>query len=264
MRPIHHLNAAMDLYPDTGQMVEQMRAERGKELPEWPDWCFLPMAGWYTIVCAGNRVRRLSPDLVGDVANLAAIATWRYSQGIYRFEPDLVATLTESPVFGALQSETVYRLPEWSVYIETAGRQWGLETIHGFWAHLEWDATTTRSELRLLLDCDSTLVGLPLHLGPWTITESVDRAVGEAKRQGESIGLPLQSGPELVQDLAETINPLVALVLNLCSEELEIQDSRQPGTTPQRPTPIKTKKGWRWFPAKRPKTWKVSAPARKT
>lgn len=62
-RPIHHLNTAMALYPRLPRWVDTFRADRGKSLPKWPDWCFLPMAGWYTVVSDGNNMDVLTPQL---------------------------------------------------------------------------------------------------------------------------------------------------------------------------------------------------------
>lgn len=258
-RPVEHLNVAIKLYPDTSKLVDTFRAGRGKDLPHWPDWCFLPMAAWYAMVCEGNRVSVLTPDLAGDVSKLAAIGTWRYSQGIYRVDQDLMNALTDSPVSGSLPSEVLHRLPEWCIYVETPGLKWFGDTLYGFWAHLEWDANTGRTELRLLLDCENDLIGMPLHMGAWTITEAVDRAMSEASKQAQALGITAPPNTTMVQDGAAQINPLVSILLYLCSEEPEIDDTREPGTTPTRPRPKKTKKGWRLFPADRPRVWSIGA-----
>jgi len=256
-RPLQHLNAALKLYPETAKLVDNFRASRGKDLPKWPDWCFLPMAAWYAIVSASNRVSVLPLHLVGDVSKLSAIGTWRYSQGIYRVDPDLMAALTGSPVSGSLPSEVLFRLPEWCVYIETPDQQWQGDTLYGFWAHLEWDANTGRTKLRFLLDCEKNLIGLPLHVGAWTITEAVDRTISEATRQAQTVGIAMPSAPGAIQDMATQINPLVSVLLYLCSEEPEIDDAREPGTSPARPRPKKTQKGWRLFPPDKPRVWSV-------
>lgn len=257
LRPVDHLAAAMRLYPGAPGMIDCFRAGRGKDLPDWPDWCFLPLAAWYAIVSADAGLDALPPHLVGDVGRLAAIGTWRYSQGVYQFHPDLRAALTDTIVAGPLPSEVLLRLPEWAVYIETPGRHWFNQPLHGFWAHLEWDANDGRRELRLLLDCQQDLLPIPLHLGAWTVTEAVDRMVDEMRRQAATIGVTVPVAPEAVQDLAATVNPLLSPLLYLCSDEPEIDDARQPGGRPGRPRPKKTKRGWRLFPADGPRIWTV-------
>ena len=169
-RPISHLHAATRLYPSLGKRVEEFIAARGKDLPDWPTWCFLPLAGWwYSIVSEETGQNHLPPILVGDVARLAAIGTWRYSQwrysqGIYRFDKSFRKAISETTISGEIPCDVLYRLPEWSVYIETPGMDWLGDRMYGFWSHLEFDVNNSRHELRLLLDCENGLNPLPLHL----------------------------------------------------------------------------------------------------
>lgn len=242
-------------YPNAWKEVEMFRKDCGVDLPRWPSWCFLPMAGWYAIVSEGNNVPRLDLHQVADVGRLAAIGTWRYSQGIYHFDNAFYASLINTVPCGDLPCDILYRLPEWCVYIETPGMQWLGVELQGFWCHLEWDANTERHELRLLLN-NENLTCIPLHLGKWTLTESVDRALQEAKKQVATLGI---HGMELdiTEKLSESLYGLVSLILYLCSDEPEIDNAREPGTHPQRPQPKKTKQGWRLFPADKPRVWQV-------
>lgn len=194
----------------------------------------------------------VSLSLVHSVMQIAAIGAWRYGQGIYRFDPELLPALLDSPVSGSLPSEVLYRLPEWSIYVETPGMCWMDAQLFGFWAHLEWDRDKERVELRFLFDCDNGLIGQPLHLGNWTITEAVDRVFSEAKKQP---GYTFTPG--LIEKTAEDFNPIISMLLYLCSDSPEIDDARVPGTSPHRAEPKKTKKGLRLFPAPAPRVWAV-------
>jgi hypothetical protein len=64
---------------------------------------------------------------------------------------------------------------------------------------------------------------------------------------------------DAVQSIGNQINLMISLLLYLCSEEPEIDNAREPNTSPGRPRPIKTKKGWRLFPAHKPRVWTVGA-----
>ncbi len=258
-RPIHHLNAVVKLYPNISAWVDEFREDSGKGLPKWPDWCFLPMAAWYAIVSTANKVRTLPLHLVGDVSKLAAIGTWRYSQGIYHVDNTLLNELIDSPISGSIPSEVLYRLPEWCLYIETPDLHWLNDKLYGFWVHLEWDANSGRSELRLLLDTENALIGIPLHIGAWTVTEAVDRAMAVSKLHGENAGISFPFTPDAVQSIATEINPLISVLLYLCSQEPDIDDTITPQSFPERPRPKKTKKGWRLFPADKPRVWAVGA-----
>lgn len=53
------------------------------------------------------------------------------------------------------------------------------------------------------------------------------------------------------------ISKLLSVLLYISSDEPEIDSERQPGTYPVRPKPVKTKKGFRLFPANGPRYWTV-------
>lgn len=255
MTPVNHLNAAVKLYPNAWKQVEDMLQDKGKGLPNWPDWCFMPLAGWYAIVSADAGIQHLTPKLVPDVARLGAIGTWRYSQGIYRFDSDLFSALISTELTGDIPVEVLYRLPEFCIYIETPGLQYVGLSLRGFWCHLESDANTGRAELRLLLDTANMLLPVPLHLGDWTVLEALQRADMETiKHVPALLGKPLQQ-----QERAGQLQPLLSLVLYLCSDEPEVDDQRQPGEGPHRPNLTKTRNGFRLFPPDRPRIWTVGA-----
>src|SRR5690606_29832432 len=138
--------------------------------------------------------------------------------------------------------------------IETPSAEWFDAPLYGYWAHLEWDANTGRHELRLLLNTEGALIPIPLHMGPWTLTEAVDRAWAEAERQGAIREAGFKPTQEAVEQTATSLYGLVSLLLYICSDEPEIDDEREPGASPTRPQPKRTKKGWRLFEAKRPRT----------
>jgi len=253
-RPVRHLHAAGRLYPNAWKQVDLFRKDRGKDLPEWPEWCFLPLAAWYAIVSEGGV---MPPDRVPDVGRLGAVGTWRYSQGIYRFHPETLKALSKTSLDGEIPAEVLLRLPEWCVYIETPDLSCSGYNLFGFFAHLEWDVNTGRRELRLVLDTESELLPMPLHLGG-NIIDVVNKALIETHVQGTLAGatLPVPS-QKVVTDLAAEIAPLVSLLLYLCADEPEIEDRRHPGYRPQRPQPTRVKGGWRLFPAQSPRTWLV-------
>lgn len=258
--PGKRLRAILQRHPDAPALIDQFRADRGRGLPDWPNWCFLPMAAF------GAIVRRSGPLSLADaheMAVLAALGTWRYTQGIYRFDDALRPALLVSDLPGDVPAEVLHRLPEWCVYVETPGVPWGASELAGFWAHLEWDPGERHPELRLLLDLGGDdidgLIPIPLHLGPWPITEAVARTTQQARVQADARGLRLPDLARGEHELVESVGPLVSLLLYLCSDAPEIDDSRQPGRSPSRPQPTRTKRGWRLFAPDRPTVWTVGA-----
>ena len=252
-RPRDLLNTASRDYPSAWSQADEFRAGRGAGLPDWPGWCYLPMGGWHAIASAARGP--MSLDTIGAVARLAALGAWRCTQGIYRFDAALYDAIRETPVSGDIPSDVLYQLPEWSVYVETPGVAWMGSPMAGFFAHLEADANTGGAELRLLIDSDQGLIGLPLHLGAWSLAESLDRTISTAGRNASAAGLPgLPVPPDARQTIRDQVEPLVSLLLYLCSQAGEIGDGTR---APKRPEPIKTKRGLRLFPADRPTTWDV-------
>lgn len=266
------------VYPEAWKQVDQFRSERGKELPWWPQWCYLPMAAAYAIVskriadeCGmdmNNAFQGKSSVLIADVSIIAALAAWRVTQGIYSFDPDVYQAIIETPVTGDIPHDVLFGLPEWCVYIETPELEIFGKRLHGFFTHLEYDVNDGRKELRFLLDIiDDTTGSIPalapqiMHLGPWSLKESINRMIQESIRVSESSGgaNPFEGNPEY-RDKASTligneIQPLVSLVLYLCSANCEINGERD--RKPQYPQPVKTKKGKRIFPPSKVTTWDV-------
>jgi len=211
-------------YPQAWQIIKACRAGKGKGLPDWPDWCYVPIAAGMAVVSEYHSdkwydvfTRRLTPAIV------TAAAAWRVSQGVYRFDPDLYKSLIEQPLEGNLPCDLLKRLPEWCVYIEvdpsTAPRT-EKHVMTGFWAHLEYDVKNMREELRFVFFWNGTelLLPVPLHLGNWTLKESIRRVVTEAQEMGKQYGIEVSDSVADVADLA----PFVQLVLYLCADNVDM------------------------------------------
>lgn len=263
-RPRDHLAAAGRLYPRAWSDIEHMRAHaRGQTVADWPAWCYLPIAGAQAAVAnyAGLPVELLGslyPQRIVDAARLAAMAAWRMTQGIYRFDPALYDAVRDTPIDGDIPHDVLYRFPEWCVYIETPGLMLGTDRAHGVFAHLEHDMRTSRPELRLVFDADAEggmmLIPVPIHLGPWSLPESLDRMMDTASATALERGLPDMSRARSTV-LRAAAEPVLALLLYLCSQASEIDGRKgQPGN----PTPSRTRRdGWKLFPASGPSTWEV-------
>jgi len=249
-RPVKHLQEFNKRYPNASKFVDSFRKDRGKDIPDWPDWCFLPMSAYYAIVSAEHKLCSLPISLISNVTNLTALNIWRITQGIYRFDEALEDALMHTEITGDMPTEVFFRLPEWCVYIETNNISYFDNRVRGFFVHLEHDLNTGRSELRILLDLDETLYPVILHLGKWSIVEAVRRAFIEAnKNVPRSIN---RTDEHFCKTFANEAQPLLSLILYLCSEQPEYS-----GGKPRRAEPVKTKKGYRFFPPDSPKIIEV-------
>jgi hypothetical protein len=92
-------------------------------------------------------------------------------------------------------------MPEWSLYLETPMVELGDERVHGAWCHLESDANTGGTELRLLLDLDRVLVPIPVHLGSWPLAEGLAKAAEMAHRNAIAHGIQLSASNALAASI---------------------------------------------------------------
>jgi len=250
-RPRQHLIEASKQYPNAWSAFDVTRSNRGKDLPVWPEWCFAPMAVSYAVVSGGGD-RRVSILTVGDVGRISALAAWRPTQGIYRFDSTLFSALIDTSINGDLPSDVLHRLPEWCVYVETPGLEWVNSPLYGFFAHLEWDVKTGREELRLLLDSENALTPIPVHIGQWPLSEAISRALDISRLNAASLFIP--NFEDSKSCISDTVGPLVSLLLYLCADDAEIGDGAK---RPSKPSPKRTKQGLRLFPAEKTVQWDV-------
>jgi hypothetical protein len=256
-------------YPTAWRQVDNLRASRGKGLPRWPEWCFLPTRYAHAIATGGTG-RRLPYEQSHHSSILAALGAWRVSQGIYRFDRTLYDAVTQTPLNRDLPHEPLFRLPEWCPYIETPDLIWPIEgeerSIHGAWAYLDWDeqiASTQDCELRLVLDVARTprealdpmhgCIPIPL-MGKGTIADSLDRVLTFGIEQARARGLEPPSALKDATFVARILWPIVSLLLYICTESGEIGDGVR---RPENPQPKRTRRGWRLFATESPTTWDV-------
>lgn len=269
-RPKKCLNLYSRKYPGIWREIDKMRADRGKALPVWPDWCFFPMGGIFSLMMYEVGIDDVDTNdpghinILNDVGIVSALAPWRTTQGIYRFDTDVYEEVLATPVKGNIPKRVLYQMPEWCIYIETPGLKFFNTDIAGFFAHLEHDVERGRDELRFVIDKKETAEGrnayplLVLHLGDWSLSEAVLRAAQESARVMDEIGWDVDidiNSNEFINASVAQYTPFVSLILYLCSANGEIVPLE--GKMPENPTPKKTKRGARLFPPNKTTTWDV-------
>ena len=237
-------------YPNAWANAEYLRKGKGQpDLGDWPPWCWLPLAGWYSVLSAHFNTDRLNIGQQKDLSALAAAGAWRYSKGIYRYSPEIFEAVYCSPPKGDMPAGMLKRLPEWCVYIEVPPQLVGNykyldHDFFGFFAHLEEDANTGGEEFRILvLGEDGWTHNAIVHMGPHTITEGVEKAGAVSFQVAEQakIALPGDAAKkEAVGRWAADIYGLVSLALYLCADEADIAS---PKTAPPKGGRAKLKKG---------------------
>ena len=234
-------------YPGVWQDVKKIRSSKGKDLPDWPDWCYIPIAAGIAITTGGDdsNLLRATFDKYSP-AVVTAAAAWRITQGIYKFDADIYNELTGQPMSDNLPCDALKRLPEWCVYIETIPAK-SDHYIVGFWCHLEKDQNDGREELRFVFFWNTgDITILPVHLGPWTLKEGLQKTIDEAKRQAKKQGVDLAEDVDDVSDVGRYLQ----LVLYLCADNADIPDS------PEHPSK-RVRLSGQVDVARKPRTWDV-------
>jgi hypothetical protein len=256
---VAHLQRVSRSQPGAWKAADALRAG---STGAWPTEVYLPLEQAARAVIAACRATgRVSPkhpsELVQPAAELAGLAAWRVTRGIYRFDPDLYAALLASPPSGALPTELLRHLPAWCVYLETPGLDTRLASgattpVHGVFAWLDHRADQDRDLLMLGLATDH----LPerLTIAPLPLVGSLDNALEQVRsdwraaiEQGNAEGYSQRGYADAGRDLFPKI---LSLLLYLCSDQADYPRS-------ERPRAKRTKQGWRLFPAKAPMTWEV-------
>lgn len=249
-RRAHRARDALDTlrraWPAAFDAVEQLRAGRP---PDLPDWCFLPMTAW--MVGASRMLGGGHPGQAALATQLAALTAWRMTQGIYRIDPDVYAAVVDTPLNGDVPADALLRMPEWCVYVETPGMTWLTgEPVYGFWAHLDREGDGTPIVYFLQ---DSEEDGQPYLRSLFVelrgsiehdLTHSLSR-LHEGKRD-------LLRGH--FDEIVAAHRRMISLLLYLCTGP-DISGKRG---APDNPKPVRTRRGgWRMFPAAGTAVWDV-------
>lgn len=260
--PREFLNRISAENPNLWRTIDEVRQKMLDAKECWPKWCFMPGNGWQTVMQEFAKDRLMSsiksgvlPDflrIASEAQSHQFFATWRLTQGVYRFDDDLYRALLETPVSGDISAEVLTRLPEWAVYIETPGMTHpaGMPLV-GFGALVHHHPIHgDQLDLHLFVQQPNGAQQCGNHtviLNGGSISQSVQTI---AKENG-------QESSSKEQFVASAWNPftakLMSLLLWLCSEKPEIGNGTQPGN----PIPKKTKKGTRFFAPDLPKSWEV-------
>ena len=253
-RPRQILEATSRQYPGLWKTVDKARSMRGKEIDEWPECCFLPTGFFQSVFDrAFGCIENLNERIIvrSEVVKLAALAAWRVTQGIYRFDPDIYEAVQNTPIEGDLPGEVLSHLPEWCIYIETPNLNVMGEAAFGAWVHIDWADSSEIGELRILVD-SAHLDPIVLKLSHESIQEQMERRCEWAVSHGH---LNSELAPLFSKAMAAAAKAIVPLVLYLCSQSAEIGDGQR---GPANPTPKRIKGGEsRLFPPNGVTTWGV-------
>lgn len=211
-------------YPHAWQLYDKARASRGGALPDWPEWCYCPLATAATIIHdeaekAGVPMEQAS----ADIGNLGALAAWRMTRMAYRFSSSLLHDLWQADISEIPADILLHHMPAWCIYIGTTGDEWNLPGgAIGYFAYLESDANDGHAELRLTLRLADGLVPQAINLTRLKLVDCLLDTVAEGT-QNIPTGtlLPIPTASEL-SPIAALYSRLIAPLLYLCSDGPDI------------------------------------------
>jgi hypothetical protein len=249
-RPLETLRMIEDIYPsECWRLVDTFRQRQGADLAEWPSWCFLPMSG----LLASQIQFTDQITAIKYLPLFGALASWRATKGIYRFDPETYSAVLNSEIEGNIPCEILYKIPEWCVYIETPDMEFDHLNMYGFWAYLSWDLDG-QQELRIVADLDGKYSTFMLLIGKWSLGDAIESTLSQNKRHASLLGKPAPWGVDHKPELVTFLQPVLSLLLYLCSQASEIGDGHR---GPKNPSPVKVGKFPRIFEAEKVKIWDV-------
>lgn len=225
----------MSVYPSADRHAKTFRNGRATADFEWPDWCYLPVAASYAIVSEEVANQGLSmSDAVVDIGNLAAVLSWRTTKGVYRFDPDLLASLWDVKLDKDLPTDVFFNLPEWCCYIDLAdfqgAKEWG---SLGFFVHLEQDANTREREIRITIVSPQALPSgvpgmatMPFHIDAGkTIADMLQGTMEYTQKHAPNTKFPQGLDSILQEDISDggsAYMPFFSLIIYLCTADRDI------------------------------------------
>jgi len=220
-RPLQVLQAISREYPGLWKNVDATRARHRKGLKAWPDSCFIPMSFIRNLInhyfiCHTNKNRERK--ITAKTAVVCALAAWRGTQGIYRFDADVYEAVVNTPVDSGFPLDALLHLPEWCVYIETPGLLFLGEKVHGAWIHIDWNVSCEMNYLCFLIDTTS-LVTVSVQLTNEPIEKQLNNIAAKDIAQGEACIFP---NPAVLNASVSLLSTLISLALFICTQAAEV------------------------------------------
>ena len=227
---------------DSAILPLSLVADYGKKYPfvwdaaqrfrEWPEaaWdksrCYIPIAAG----CAICDCFKMPPD---SIYLVPALAAWRQSKEVYTFDPDLAEALYAQADDTKIPCKILMQLPFFCIYIDSGK--------YRFFCHLENDSNDGRWELRFVrVRENGTSVASYLHLGEYTISESILAGIDESQRvfNQPAADQAMENFAEYAishqekNDYSDAFNSaalgeMLQLVLYICADNADIQQPEE-------------------------------------
>ncbi len=221
----------------------------------------------YLTAAEAEAILRDADEVIDDVeagrlgpVQVAGLAAWRMTKGIFRFDEELSQKLLQAPIHPLMQGYVLTKLPQWCVYVEAVPSMAGYG-VHGFWAFTEGYERDCAA-LHLLFDEDGWVRHVPISLRSRMV--SAVRSAIEIQEEGD-VGDHAGGDDEVLVArrvrgcVASVVEAAAMLLTYLCCSNAALGER---GRLPHNPMPVRAGMGWALFPADRPTVWKVGRGSR--
>lgn len=142
--PLRIVKQMSAVFPGCYDEVEKMRKNKGKNLPDWDDRCYIPINATLAIM---DLYRDKKPNIGSFPAILAATAAWRRYKPIYKFDKDLFELLISEKDDMIIPVEILQNLPYDCIYIDAEDAD---KEYFGYFVSWDYDVNTAGLELRIM------------------------------------------------------------------------------------------------------------------
>lgn len=209
--------------------IDEFRASLEKNKGMWDRRVFVPFNEWSDFA---RKLGGVEKTYDGTTRLLACLASWRPTQDIIEFNPELMKMLEDTRLPDLMPAETLSRLPAWCIYVETPGiRHHGYEW-DGFFANLDlchepglmllgiYFANAKRFEIMQVF----------LPLGNWSFEKSIKMINDDFKRVSKKLNLPMWDEDCVKMDsgLSLALNLLI-LICSFGFQEYSPENGRATG-----------------------------------
>jgi len=253
-RPRQALEDISRKYPGLWKKIDAARALRAKKLKPWPEVCFIPASIINDIFYQNDLlycVPTAENDTSFEIARLSALAAWRVTQGIYRFDDDIYEAVRNTPIEGDFPWKVLCHIPEWCIYIETPNFSFMNEKIYGVWMHIDWQNDSEFGTLCMVFDSNLPFP-LLLHLNEKPIHEQYAHILKASLTKNS---VDKQKSADFYVAMVGFLTSVVSLGIFICTQAAEVGSGV---VRPAKPMPQRIKRGeFRLFPPSRAATWEV-------
>ena len=220
-------------YPKALHYANDCRNQKGRGLINFPDYIYLPLTFWQSIVQAHTGEFAKTHAIVREAKILAATLTWNFDQYIHKTDAQTLEAILAEQDTAKLSVSLLKNLPAWSIYVDCQNHPIGNTILNGFYAFIEWNTQDSEIQLELLrIQNDNQIVPLtPIVLGQ--IERIQEWALQLKKRANPSP--PVLGNWEEPEEIKPN-HPILTIVSRLCSTPIKGTDHETAYSPPhQRP-----------------------------